>query len=299
MVTRHPRHRPADQPTPPADTYGGDVRCTRWRHRRSSWADPAPFDPDAHLVRSVTEAAAKAFVVDHHYSGTYPAARHRYALIDRRHQTGNDLGGTLVGVAITSMPMHPKVLTGPFPDLDPTRDAVELARFVLLDAVPRNAESWFLGRVLRHLATAGIRGVVAFSDPVPRTAADGTTVMPGHQGIIYRASNALYAGRGTARSIVVMPDGTTLTSRALQKVRAGEQGHRYVTDRLEAAGARPVPAGGPDATWLAAALTDIGATRIRHPGNLRYLFTPGSRTDRRHTRIGIPTTRTWPAPDRS
>jgi hypothetical protein len=53
-------------------------------------------------------------------------------------------------------------------------------------------ESWFLARCSRLAAEAGLRGLVMFSDPVPRTRTDGVVVMPGHIGTIYQASNAVY-----------------------------------------------------------------------------------------------------------
>jgi hypothetical protein len=53
-------------------------------------------------------------------------------------------------------------------------------------------ESWFLGQCARLAASTGLRGLVMFSDPIPRRRADGTVVMPGHVGVIYQASNAIY-----------------------------------------------------------------------------------------------------------
>jgi hypothetical protein len=51
---------------------------------------------------------------------------------------------------------------------------------------------------------------VVFSDPVERRRADGTVIMPGHVGVIYQASNAVYTGRGTARTLALLPDLTNL-----------------------------------------------------------------------------------------
>ena len=71
-------------------------------------------------------------------------------------------------------------------------------------------ESWFLARCFDELAARGIRGVVSFADPVPRQTAAGAVICPGHVGTIYQATNAIYTGRGTARTIIVLPAGTTL-----------------------------------------------------------------------------------------
>ena len=53
-----------------------------------------------------------------------------------------------------------------------------------------------------------------FSDPLPRTRADGTVVMPGHLGTIYQAANAVYTGRGTPRTLTLLPDGTVFSDGA-------------------------------------------------------------------------------------
>jgi hypothetical protein len=80
---------------------------------------------------------AQAFIEEHHYSKSYPAARFRYGLY--RH-------GRLTGVAVFSHPCNDAVLTNVFRCR--ALDAVELGRFVLLDEVPANGETWFLGRAL-------------------------------------------------------------------------------------------------------------------------------------------------------
>lgn len=94
---------------------------------------------------------------------------------------------------------------------------MECSRFVLLDECPGNAESWFLARCFDALLAEGVRGVVSFADPVPRRTASGLLVMPGHVGTIYAATNALYTGRATARTVKLLPDGTVFHS----GVRAG------------------------------------------------------------------------------
>src|SRR6266487_3129473 len=94
-----------------------------------------------------------------HYSASYPAALQRYGLW---------LHQRLVGVAVFSVPAQAKVLTNVFPDLLPYEESAELGRFVLLDDVPANAESWFLAEAFHQAAALGLRGVVSFSDPFPR-----------------------------------------------------------------------------------------------------------------------------------
>lgn len=238
-----------------------------------SWRHPADggFDPARYRVDVIDEAAAKAFVVEHHYSGTYPAARIRVGLFDTLEPTD-----VLVGVAVFAVPVQAKVLSNVFPDLEVYRESLELARFVLLDACPSNSETWFLARAFTELLAAGVRGVVSFADPVPRRSMSGDLILPGHVGTIYQAKGAVYCGRGTARTLTVLPDGTTFNDRARQKFLAGEQGERYVAERLESFGARPRKAGDDRRVWLIDALEGIGASRLRHRGCHRYAFPLGS-----------------------
>lgn len=249
--------------------------CQRWRHRNASWrhTDEGGFDPGRYLVAPVREGAARQFVETHHYSRSWPSARLRYGMHDLTTLR-------LVGVAVLGVPMSKRVLTKPFPTLEPYRESLELSRLVLLDEVPANAESWFITRVFRNAAEDGLRGVVAFSDPMPRRHVAGL-VMPGHVGIVYQACNAWYTGRGTKRSIVVLPDGTVLSARSIAKVTGGERGAAGVLARLAGLGA---PAGAPLLEQLAA----ISARRVRHGGNHRFCFQLGTRSQRRAAPIAMP-----------
>ncbi len=261
--------------------------CQRWRDRQHSWRHATePFTPARYSVEPIRDRDAKAFCLTHHYATSYPAAIHRYGLIDHA-------DGQLVGVAVLAAPASHAVLTTAFPTLTPYSESVELARFVLLDQVPAPAESWMLARIFRDVRDHGVRGVVTFADPMPRHRSDGVQVKPGHLGIIYQASNALYYGRGTARTVTLLPDGTVLHDRAAQKVRSQETGHRYVEDRLATLGATPITPTDNPTRWLTAALREIQADRIRHPGNHRYLFRLGKGRDRDRIQVG-PTARPYP-----
>lgn len=109
-------------------------------------------------------------------------------------------------------------------------EAVELGRFVLLDSVPGNGETWFLGRCFEQLRTHGLFGVVSFSDPTPRTSSSGDRVFPGHVGTIYQAHNAAYLGRGTARTLRLLPDGSVFSARTAQKIRSQERGWQHAVE---------------------------------------------------------------------
>lgn len=268
--------------------------CQRWYRRSPAWQhhDGPGFDPSRYAVVDIDESPARRFVVEHHYSGTWPAARLRYGLIDRTPHLDAYPNpdpsaltplGRLVGVAVLAVPMHPRVLLTPFPDLAPYAESLELARLVLLDPVPGNGETWFLARAFRRAACAGVRGVVAFSDPIPRRRRN-RLILPGHVGYAYQGHNALYLGRGTARTLILLPDGTSLPARAAAKLTGAESGRHGVAARLTRLGAPPPTPQEPPGRWLTRALDEIGATRIRHPGNHRYAWP----LHRRAARIGLP-----------
>lgn len=228
------------------------------------------FVPPDHIVRDLSayevamipdDTTARAFVEAHHYSGSYPAARERGGLYHH---------GRLVGVAVASQPMADAVLAA-LPGS--AAEARELGRFVLAfdGAAPFNLSSWFLTQWSALLLREhGVRGLVSFSDPVPRTDVHGSTVFKGHIGTLYAAVNAAYAKRGTPRTLRLLPDGSVLSARALSKIRKQERGHAYAEAILVSHGAAPRGTQDPSA-WLQEWLPRL--TRcMRHPGNYRYLI---------------------------
>lgn len=263
----------------------------RWRDRSQRWlpVDSQRFDPARYSVRRLDEPTAETFVCRHHYSSSWPAARLRYGLHDLRANTGS---AALVGVVVLGIPMSKKVLTNPFPTLEPYAESLELSRLILLDEVPANAESWFCAEVFRQAAQVGVRGVVAFADPEPRwrrTTAGNEIIKPGHCGIVYQALNFDYLGRGTRRSLVILPDASVLTARAIAKVTSGEPGSGGVIARLTLLGAAQPQAGEDPARWMRTALQTVGAIRKPHHGNHRYAIRLGrTRSERTRVLIGMP-----------
>lgn len=232
----------------------------RWRDGRPCFPGRELLEPRSlEVAASTDDTATKRFVVQHHYSGTYPAARERFHLHRR---------GELVGVAVFSVPM-----TGAVLDVlpCPRAEAVELGRLVLLDDVAANAESWFVARCFEQLRARGYAGVVSFSDPQPRLTSAGDVLLAGHVGTVYQALNATYTGRGRARALWLLPDGRVMSERAIAKIKAQDRGWRYAVAQLEAAGAAPLTADEAPATWLSRQLPRI-CTRLRHAGNHRYLW---------------------------
>lgn len=247
--------------------------CQRWRDRKDAYRHIGDhFDPAAYAVDVVNKGAARAFVEAHHYSGSFPAARLSVGLF-----RAWGVLRTLVGVAVFSVPMQPDAIRAHLGTV-PAR-GVELGRFVLLDEIPGNAESWFLARALRLLRAelSEVEGVLSYSDPMPRNTALGELVTPGHVGVIYQASNARYLGRSSPRRLLLGPDGRALSERSLSKIRLGERGDGAAADRLIALGLPSAAVGEDGATWLRRALAwgwETGLLReLRHPGNHIYTFT--------------------------
>jgi hypothetical protein len=76
------------------------------------------------------------------------------------------------------VPSHPAVVRNVFPDLRPYHESLVLSRFVLVDAVPANGESWFLGQVFAA-ATAGATSAGPCRAPYPRGPVREVSQAPG------------------------------------------------------------------------------------------------------------------------
>lgn len=233
----------------------------RWEEGRPRWR------PVGEVIRTSDyeisampgkSPVASAFIVQHHYSRSVPSGRFSFGLHTR---------GRLVGVAMFSHPTNDRTLTNVFPC--DRLDAIELGRFVLLDEVPGNGETWMLARCFELLRKVGIRGVVSFSDPMPRRSLKGEVVLPGHVGTIYAAHNGIYMGRGKARTLCLLSDGKVFNDRTAQKIRTQERGWESAVETLQGYGAGPLEE--EPREWLRRWLPQL--TRpLRHYGNHRYAW---------------------------
>ena len=255
--------------------------CQRFERRRERYRPAGEvIDVDRFEVEPIEELTAKRFVETHHYSASYPAACVRVGLFRRT------LGHVreLVGAAVFSMPPQPRAL----PRWTDTDRALELGRLVLLHDVPGNGESWFLGKAFRVLASErpDLRAVLSYSDPMVRRTFDGQLVTPGHVGVIYQAHNGRHVGRSEARWSYFDRQGRIVSRRAISKVRGDERGSASAYALLVSQGApvrRPFESG---RAWVARALLEAPWERVRHPGNLAYVWAIGP--DRRKTEAGFP-----------
>jgi hypothetical protein len=235
----------------------------RWNEGKSRWVKPRHV-VDTSTLEAVLiddDTTARDFIATHHYSGSYPAARARVGLYQH---------GRLVGCAVFSMPMNNRVLpkwTGLGAD-----ESAELGRFVLLDEVGYNAETWFLKRAFDLVKShKGWRAIMAYSDPMMRHTHDGKVILPGHVGTIYKAHNALYLGRSASRTHCITPDGRVISPRMLSKFRNDESGADAARVALEQLGA-PEYGGGNRVDYIKHALATIGARKFKHPGNHCYVW---------------------------
>lgn len=237
----------------------------RWQDRRAFYRIAGimgeTFQPRLYEVAEIPDdTTAEGFIIQHHYSGSFPSAIERFGLYRR---------DELVGIFVGSKGM-PRTLPNTFPDQSST--SIECSRFVLKPEVAANGESWFSARCRELLRLKGYTGLLAFSDDIKRTNAKHNTIFSGHLGTHYKASNALFLGRATPRTLRLLPDGRVFNERTIQKIRKGEQGWRGGCSVLESLGARRAPDDEAERRlWLHFWLQRL--TRpLRHPGNLKYVW---------------------------
>lgn len=241
----------------------------RWRDRREYRRTPGErIDPTEYGVVVLGDREAKNFVVSHHYSGSYPAARLAVGLMRR---TGVE-PARLVGVCVFGVPMNQRSVPL-YLGLEPN-DGVELSRLVLLDEVLHSGESWFVARALSLLRAEkpGIAGVVSYADPTERRDAAGNVFKCSHWGCIYQALNFGYAGRATARTLLLSKDGQVVSQRALSKIRNEEQGFDYASRQLLDMGAPDRRFGEDPRSWVDRVVASDAFERLKHPGNHVYLL---------------------------
>lgn len=242
--------------------------CQRWRDRVGTYRVPHEVinTREYEVAQIALDSEAKAFVRQHHYSGSYPAARMRAGLYGK--------SGELVGVAILSVPASQAALEKALPAGGDGR--ADLGRLVLLDHVPSNAESWFLARMFEIAKREGFTAVSADADPEQRLDASGRRVFAGHIGTIYQATNARYTGRTNKHSVRLFnDDGTVFSGAAWGKLRLRKKGWNYAAQSLMAHGAPKHPTfESDDATWRAWVTLAVNATTrpTNHHGNHRYVW---------------------------
>ena len=185
-------------------------------------------------VADVSTVEAVEFVSRWHYAGCGAGNSINAGLYCGMH---------LVGVAAFGVPISQDAAASVF-GVAHAGHVWDLSRFVLVDEAPRNTESWFLVRALRHLKSArpSAWAVTSFADSTE-----------GHIGTIYQATNAMYGGMTGVATQYVDQDG---------RLRSDRSNGRRITRRVA---------------------DQRGWTPIRREAKHRYVFLlPDNRTHRRH-----------------
>lgn len=127
-------------------------------------------------VRRIDSKTAKEYIKKHHYShGYHNGPSPCYGLFDNEQ---------LIGVLMFATPCSENVRRSVFGD-EYKDSVIELHRLHILDVTPRNAESYFISRCLKLLKRdrPHTKAVLSFSDKTE-----------GHEGVIYKATNAYKLG---------------------------------------------------------------------------------------------------------
>jgi hypothetical protein len=166
-------------------------------------------------VRPCTQSEAVDLIERVHYAGGAPnTSVARHALIRR------DNPDKIRGVALWLPPTRAAAVTVS----DDPRRVLALSRFVLDDDVPRNGESFLLGRSMRRLDRSTWSTLLTYAD-----------TRHGHTGTIYRATGWEYVG--------LVPGARDAWVDAAGVQRGKKRGGRNLTaDEMRALGFRRLPA---------------------------------------------------------
>jgi hypothetical protein len=207
----------------------------RWKERHEyRLPTDQRINPNEFGVEAIgSDKIAKGFIETHHYSGSYPAAHVRVGLYRK---TGVH-ASRLVGVAVFSEGVRSHDAMPKYTSFS-AAEGTELGRLVLLPEVLHDGGSWFIARAFDVLRAEkpSVLTVLSYADPIDRLTSDGRVIKPGHFGTIYQATNALYLGKSSPRTLWPMPDGRVLHPYARNKLLARRKGWQAAERAFVAAG---------------------------------------------------------------
>jgi hypothetical protein len=139
-------------------------------------------------VMAIPALIGKKFIIENHYSKGVHNGPMCFGLLK---------DGELQGVCAFASPSSENVRSSIFGE-EFKGSVTELHRLVLLDEVPKNAESFFIVRALKELKKQRpyYKAVISFADPTQN-----------HLGIIYQATNAIYCGTSSPATFYLDEDG--------------------------------------------------------------------------------------------
>lgn len=152
-------------------------------------------------VKPSTLAEVKNFIETHHYSKNVNGVKvtQCYSLLDKDRLVGAILFGALSTTAWKKYSHHEK-------------GVLELRRLVCLDECPKNTETWFVSKALKHIKSNYDFSIcVSYADP-----------RFDHIGTIYQAGNWNYLGQTNKDTVLVTPNGREYHSRALRTKYKGD-----------------------------------------------------------------------------
>ena len=142
-----------------------------------------------YFVKKISAKEAKRYIHENHYShGSHNGPSPCYGLFDNEE---------LIGCLMFATPCSENVRSSVFgPEYKD--NVTELHRLHIKDVTPKNTESWFISRCLKQLKIdkPQIWGVVSFADNTE-----------GHQGTIYKATNAICAGETGSANFYIDTEG--------------------------------------------------------------------------------------------
>lgn len=131
---------------------------------------------EAYTIRPVSYAEAMKLVVDRHYLRRKAPCSAAFGLFH-----GADIKGVICYGTPSSAPLR-RGIAGD----ENASNVIELTRLWVCDSVPRNGESYLIGRTLK---LCGKEIVVSFAE-----------IQQGHLGIVYQATNWIYTGLSAKRT---------------------------------------------------------------------------------------------------
>lgn len=160
------------------------------------------------ICRVIPSSVAIPFVKAHHYSGKVCA--------NSQLHIGAFLDGKLHGVMSFGPSMDKSKIQGLVRDTG-WNEFLELNRMAFDDHLPKNSESRCLGQAIRMIRKNAphVKWIISFADACQ--CGDGT---------IYRASNFVLTGITKNKTIMRLPDGSTVAALTLETNPSGTEGRK-------------------------------------------------------------------------
>ena len=147
------------------------------------------YDIKNYKVEKIDCKTAKEYIIKNHYShGCHNAPSPCYGLFE---------DNNLIGVLMFATPCSENVRSSLF-GKNYKNNVIELHRLHILDVTPKNTESWFISKCLKLLIKDRPQtwGVISFSDTTE-----------GHEGTIYKATNAYRCGKTSTATFYMDENG--------------------------------------------------------------------------------------------